>query len=395
MTVLLLSITYIIFISLGLPDTLLGASWPSIKDVLNIPDSFNGILSSIILISTIISSLLYPKIAKHLHTKYIVLISIIMSGISLLGFSYSTSFWMLCIFAIPLGFSGGNIDASINTYAALRFKPKYIGILHSLWAIGATMGPIIMSSFLTSQGYNEGFFVISIIQFSIAFLVFSSLPVWKKYEAVNEAVTINHNEYNTSIRSALKVRGVLIICLTFLVYCGIETTFGLWGTSLLVDIKNISIDTAAIILGTYYGGNAMGRLLSGFLFSKFKLSSIFRTFLTIAFCGLLILFFNLNIIFYYLGFFALGFGISPIYPSLITKIPKVFGNKIAASVISLAGASAMTGSFLFPLLSSVIFDYISLYNLLFIILALLVVLVIILEWIYINIFKINKEEEQE
>ncbi|HHU72629.1 MAG TPA: MFS transporter [Clostridiales bacterium] len=276
MTVLLL-IIYISFISLGLPDSLLGSAWPAINADLKVPLSYAGIVSMIISGGTIISSLNSERIIKKIGTGLVTAVSVLMTAIALLGFGLSQNFLWFVVLAVPLGLGAGSVDAALNNFVALHYEAKHMSWLHCFWGVGAATGPMIMSFFLSkSQGWNNGYLVISGIQFVLTLVLFITLPLWKKANNGNDDIEENKNTEPHKLSELIKMRGAKEVLITFFCYCALEVMSGLWGSSYLVEIRGISVEVAAKIVSLFYFGITLGRFFSGFLTMKFDNKTLIR-----------------------------------------------------------------------------------------------------------------------
>jgi fucose permease len=343
-TTFLLIIIYLSFISLGLPDSLLGSAWPSMYNSLNVPLHYAGFISMIISGGTVISSIFSEKIIRRFGTGVVTVSSVLMTAMALIGFSISHVFIALCLFAIPLGLGAGSVDTALNNYVALHYKARHMSWLHCFWGIGASIGPFIMSAFLIRKNsWNLGYGTIGVIQIFLVILLFISLPLWgkKKPEMARE----NESVKFTRLFHIVGVKQVLI---AFFCYCSIETITGLWGSSYLVTVKNISPETAAQWIALYYIGITSGRFISGFITMKLSNRQMIRLGQIIIACGIIILVspFGNNILLP--GLFIIGLGCAPIYPSLIHETPKNFGKKHSQGIIGIQMASAYIGTTLMP-----------------------------------------------
>jgi len=273
MTTLLLLIIYLAFISLGLPDALLGTAWPVMQLELDLPMEVAGVLSMTITSGTIISSLASGRLLKRYGTGKVTSISVLMTAAALLGFYLAPSLIWLIICAIPLGLGAGAVDTGLNDYVAINYEARHMSWLHSFWGVGASLSPIIMSQFiLQGHAWREGYLTISIIQFALVAILFLSIPLWSKVAAteesqLNQAIEAEATASKTATKP-LQVKGVKYALLTFLFYCGIEAGVGLWGSSFLVNIKNFDPAIAARWVSFYYGGITIGRFITVLLHSK-------------------------------------------------------------------------------------------------------------------------------
>lgn len=354
MTILLLIIIYLAFISLGLPDSMLGVSWPIMYRDFNVPYDAAGIISITITIGTTSSALLSGFLNRKLGTKKIVMISGFFTAIALLGFAYSRSLYFSILMAVPLGLGAGSVDAALNNYVALHYKAHHMSWLHSFWGLGATIGPVIMASYIQGNGnWRGGYTTISIIQFVIATVLLISIPLWKYVDRIrdNNGSNSASDEEKAEPLTALKVlrlKGVLYAMGVFLFYCGLESSMGLWGSSFLIEVRGLSPSVAATWVSIYYGGITVGRMLSGFV--TFKLSNIqmIRLGQSLTVLGVLIILAPLPSIGSLLGFLLVGVGLAPIFPCMIHETPKRFGKVHSPQIIGFQMAAAYTGVTILP-----------------------------------------------
>jgi len=347
MITLILIIIYLAFISLGLPDSLLGSAWPVMQSDLSVGFSSAGIISMIICGGTIISSLLSGKLINRFGTGKVTFVSVAMTAVALLCFSIAPSFIWLCIMSIPLGLGAGSVDAALNNFVALHYKAKHMSWLHCFWGIGATSGPIIMSLFIAkNSGWRKGYFTISMIQFSLVFLLFITLPLWKRFEKNDEEASIDE-EKNTEKISPLKIPGVKLVLVSFVCYCAAEATAGLWGSSYLVN-KGLSPDDASIGISLFYGGITLGRFLSGFLTIKLNNCILIRLGQVTCIIGAVCLLLPLPTYFSLVGLILVGLGCAPIYPCMLHETPNRFGISASQSIMGLQMAFAYIGSTFMP-----------------------------------------------
>lgn len=348
MITLILIIIYLAFISLGLPDSLLGSAWPVIQSDLSVNTSSAGIISMLICGGTIISSLFSGKLINRFGTGKFTFVSVTMTAFALLGFSISNSFIWLCIMAIPLGLGAGSVDAALNNFVALHYKAKHMSWLHCFWGIGATSGPLIMSLFLGNNGgWQKGYFTISLIQFSLVFVLFITLPLWKHLEK-NDKNSTKHEEINTEKIKTLKIPGVKLALVSFVCYCATESTAGLWGSSYLVNYKGLSVDDAARGISLFYGGITLGRFLSGFLTMKFNNRMLIRSGQVLCILGAIFLLLPFPAYFSLIGLILIGLGCAPIYPAMLHETPYRFGKAASQSIMGIQMAFAYIGSTFMP-----------------------------------------------
>lgn len=351
---ILLIIIYLAFISLGLPDSLLGSAWPSIYQEMNVPISYGGIISMIISGGTIVSSLFSSKIIKKLGTGWTTGISVFMTAAALWGFSVSREYWMLCLLAIPLGLGAGSVDAALNNFVALHYKARHMSWLHCFWGIGATTGPVIISFCLRDGGsWQSGYGVISLIQICLVVCLFCSISLWKKVEGTEkeeEQVKDGKPEekVNPGILGMLKLTGAKQALVGFFCYCALEATTGLWGSSYLVMEKGVSVEQAAKWIALFYFGITFGRFLSGFLTIKLSNKQMVRLGQGVAGIGVVFLLLPFGMIMQLLGLFCIGLGCAPIYPSMLHATPDNFGSKYSQGIMGIQMACAYVGTTFMP-----------------------------------------------
>ena len=347
MTSLLLAVIYLIFISLGLPDSLLGSGWPVMQTAFAVPSSYAGYVSMTISFMTIISALLSPRLIRSFHTKYIVIVSIAFTVLGLLGFSICGSYWMLFLFAVPYGLGAGSIDASVNHYVAEHYPSSVMNFLHCFYGVGAMISPYIMSLALRTARWNEGYRWTSYIQIGILLVCVLSLPLWKKSEAQEE----EDRSDSAGIRETLKVPGVLLTLIAFFAYCSGEATCFLWTPSYFAGTKQgLSDGTIASFGSLIFGGLMLGRLISGFISNRLGDRLLIRLGIAVELFGILLVFLPFrSYIPAAIGFVIIGTGMGPVYPSIQHMAPGNFGKRHSAAVIGLQMASAYIGSTFMPM----------------------------------------------
>lgn len=381
---LLLVIIYISFISLGLPDSLLGSAWPSMYPDLGVPVSYAGIISMIIAGCTIISSLFSDRLVRRLGTGRITAISVAMTAAALMGFSFSRSFALLCIWAVPYGLGAGSVDAALNNFVALHYKARHMNWLHCFWGIGASIGPYIMGACLTgtfswsgAAGWNGGYRVISLLQIALTAVLVLSLPLWKKKSEAAVTAGSEVQAEHLTIRRLLALPCAKPVLIAFFCYCALESTTGLWGAVYMVMEKGISKEAAAKLIALFYLGITGGRFISGFLSARLSTKNMIRLGQLFAACGVVMLFASNTLILISLGFILTGLGCAPIYPSLLHQTPERFGKNASQSIMGMQMACAYVGSTFMPPAAGFIVEHVSvaLYPVL---LALFVVLMTVL-----------------
>lgn len=357
---LLLLIIYLSFISLGLPDALLGAAWPSMYRELHVSISYAGAISMIIAFGTIISSLQSDRLTRKLGTGKVTAISVAMTAVALFGFSTSHSFVALCLWAIPYGLGAGSVDASLNNYVALHYESKHMSWLHCMWGIGAAAGPYIMGYVLTNgRSWNSGYRVISVLQIILTMILFFSLPLWKNRP---EIIDDNGQEVSAkalSLREVIRIPGAKEIMVCFFCYCALEQTAGLWASSYLSLYKGISAETAATFASMFYIGITIGRALCGFVAMKLNDVQMIRLGQVLIAVGILIMFLPFGQTLSLVGLIVIGLGCAPIYPCIIHSTPTHFGADKSQAIIGIQMASAYVGTLLMPPVFGLIANHIT------------------------------------
>ena len=346
---LLLAIIYLAFISLGLPDSLLGAAWPSMYPEFQVPVSYAGIISMVIALGTVISSLMSDRLTKRLSAGLVTAISVAMTALALFGFSFSHSFWVLILWSIPYGLGAGSVDAALNNYVALHYKSRHMSWLHCMWGVGASAGPYIMGFALShGQNWNGGYRYIGILQVILTFILFISLPLWKKEKKDAASESDATSDHILTLREIFAIPGAKSVMLMFFCYSAIEQTSGLWASSYLVLHKGVAPETAATFASLFYIGITIGRAISGFITMKLNDTQMIRLGQGIILLGVLALFLPLGSTISLIGFILIGLGCAPIYPCIIHSTPDHFGADRSQAIIGVQMASAYVGTCLMP-----------------------------------------------
>ena len=350
MTHLLLIIIYLAFISLGLPDSALGAAWPSMYGTLDVPVSYAGIISMLIALITTGSSLISHRLTAKLGTAKVTAISAASTAIALMGFSLSTKFWQLCLWTLPYGLGAGGVDTSLNNYVAIHYKSHHMSWLHCMWGVGATLGPAIMGRALTGGfAWNVGYRWISLLQIAISATLFLSLPLWRSTQQQDEEQT-----QPVSLRETIRMPGVKAAMLCFFGYCALEQTAGLWAASYLTLHKGVPADIAAGFGSMYFIGLTIGRGLSGFAAMKLKDKSMIKLSFCMIGCGIAAMLLPLGKTMSLMGLVLIGLGSAPIFPCMIHSTPDFFGTEYSQAVIGLQMAGAYIGTSFMPALFGLI-----------------------------------------
>lgn len=365
---ILLVIIYLAFISLGLPDSLLGSAWPVMHTEFGVPISYAGAVSMIIAAGTIISSLLSDRLTRRLGAGRVTVISVGMTAAALFGFSISHAYWMLLLWAIPYGLGAGSVDAALNNYVALHYASRHMSWLHCFWGVGASIGPAIMGAAIAGgMGWNGGYRIISIMQMVLTAILVFSLPLWKGRGEENKA----DKGKPLSLRQIVAIPGAKSVMVCFFCYCALEQTTGLWASTFLVMRWGVSAEQAAALAGLFFIGITAGRAVSGFATFKFNDAQMVRIGQGIVLVGITLLFLPVSRMAAMIGFVAIGVGCAPIYPSLIHSTPDHFGPDRSQAIIGVQMASAYLGTCLMPPLFGVLANALSVRLMPFYLLALL------------------------
>lgn len=357
---LILAVIYLAFISLGLPDSLLGSAWPVMHDALGVSVSYAGIVSMIISIGTVLSSLLSDRMTKRFSAQVVTAVSVAMTAAALFGFSVSKSFFVLCLWAIPYGFGAGAVDAALNNYVAIHYSSRHMNWLHCFWGVGCSISPYIMGFCLTKNfGWQSGYRTVSIIQTVIFAIIFLSLPLWKKQNKLDD-VGEKTEEKPVKMIDAIKIRGVIFALTIFFAYCALEQTAGLWAATYLVDYCKINAETAATFASLFYLGITVGRFLSGFISDRLGDRKIITLGVSMTVFGIVLVALSfITGVLALVGLIIIGLGCAPIYPAMIHQTPISFGKNNSQAVIGMQMACAYVGTSFMPPLFGLIAGHIS------------------------------------
>ena len=363
MASLLLPVIYLTFISLGLPDSLLGTAWPVMHVDLGAPVAAQSLISIIISCCTIVSSLLTARLVRRLGTGRLTALSVALTAAAILGFSTTGAFWQLCLIAIPYGLGAGAIDAALNNYVALNYGARHMSWLHCCWGIGASVGPLVMGWALgASMGWPGGYLAIGAVQVAITVVLLFSVPLWRQAagtDSAGEGKGKNTDEDEDKAanegtggaltnRELLSLPGARAAIGSFGTYCALEGSIGLWIASYLTMARGLNASTAASIVAQFYLGITAGRLISGFIAQWLTSENQIRlgqALVAVGLIGLIVLDGPLAA-----GACVLvaGLGCAPIYPSIVALTPKRFGERASQGLVSLQMACAYAGSMLVP-----------------------------------------------
>ena len=355
MASLLLPVIYLAFISLGLPDALLGSAWPSMYTELGASLSWAGIVSMIISAGTIVSALCSERLNLRLGTGGVTFLSVLLTAVALLGFSLSTSFWQLCLWAVPYGLGAGSVDAALNNYVALHYESRHMSWLHCMWGVGASIGPVIMGRALAGGTWQGGYRTIALLQFALTAVLLLSLRLWKRPQANVEGADFKPHP----IPELLRRPGVPQVLLCFFCYSALEATAGMWAASYCTLVRGIDAETAARWASLFYVGITIGRGVCGFLTMKISDQNMIRLGQALIAAGVVLVLAPLGQGTLFAGLITVGLGCAPIYPSIIHETPVNFGRDVSMSMTGLQMATAYVGSCLMPPLFGLLAQYVT------------------------------------
>ena len=360
MASLLLAIIYLAFISLGLPDSLLGSAWPEMHQVLGVELSAMGIVTTLIAVGTVVSSLLSDKLTARFSTQIIVSVSVGLTAIGLLGFSFAPTFATLCLFAIPYGLGAGSIDAALNNYVALHYTSRHMSWLHCFWGVGTVVSPYVMSYALgTELGWAGGYRIVGGIQIGILIILLATLTVWKKVGHTASADSTGEEpRQSVGLIGSLKIKGVPYVLLGFLGYCAAESTVMVWASTYFFEAKSTTEEVAAALGSLFFIGMTVGRFLSGFISNRIGDKNMIRIGLAISAVGVIIIAIPSSLPLAIAGFLLIGLGFAPIYPSIIHSTPNSFGKENSQAIIGIQMAAAYLGATLAPPIFGLIANYV-------------------------------------
>ena len=392
MTHVLLAIIYVAFISLGLPDALLGAAWPSMYRDFSVPVSYSGIIFMIIAGGTIVSSLQSDRLTKRLGAGAVTAISVLTTALALFGFSISHSYIALCLWAIPYGLGAGSVDAALNNYVAIHYASRHMSWLHCMWGIGASLGPYIMGYALTGGlSWNSGYRYIAVLQIGLTAVLFFSLPLWRgQAKTARKTGAVDTKAEPLPLRHVVSIPGAKEIMITFFCYCAVEQTANLWASSYLVLHQEVSAETAAGFASLFFVGITVGRFLSGFLTLLLNDTQMIRLGQGLIAVGIITLLLPFGTITSLVGLILIGLGCAPVYPSIIHATPANFGEDKSQAMIGVQMASAYAGTCLMPPVFGLVANHLGISLLPFYLMVILIVMVFMHERMFFKIQQPNK-----
>ena len=344
----LLIVIYVAFIGLGLPDTVLGAAWPLMQLDLHAPLSAAGLLSIIVSVGTIVSSLVTPRLLRLFGTGKLVFASIALTAIASVGYGFAPAFWMMCLFAVPMGLGAGAIDVAMNNFAAIYLESKHTNWLHASWGIGACLGPALLAgSAFFGFGWRGAYELVALLLGVIAVMMLVSLPIWKRMERGDSRQAPSSKMSDISLRAALRVPGMKLSFWTFFFYSSLEISTSLWCGTYLVA-RGFEPEVGALAVSLMFASVMVGRILSGFFAIRFTDMRLVHAGIAIVVVGCMVLVFPLPLWVTPVCICLLGLGCAPVYPSLIHATPARFGEELSGRAISIQMAGSYLGSIIMP-----------------------------------------------
>ena len=370
---LLLVIIYLAFISLGLPDAVLGSAWPVMRQDMQASVEYAGLIALVISAGTVLSSLMTVRLIQRFGIGVIVAVSVLLTALALVGFATSQLAWMLLCLAVPLGLGAGAVDSALNNFVALHYRSKHMNYLHSFWGVGATAGPLIMANYIALEGgWRDGYGVIAAVQFALVLVLLCALPLWKRAGAAvddgSESASVVSN------RSALSMNGVPLQLLVFFCYCSVELGAGLWAASFLIQEKGALAADAARWVAIYDGGITAGRFLCGAVAQRLSEAVMIRVGALLMVAGAVLLTLPVQSWVANMGLLFIGFGCAPVFPNTLHLTPIRFGKRASQTIIGLSMATAYIGNTLAPPVMGLALKHISFASLPYILLAFSVLL---------------------
>ena len=358
MLTVLLVIIYIAFISLGLPDAIMGSAWPMIHQDLNVPISVAGAVTIVVSCGTVVASFFSGRCIRKFGTGVVTVVSIALTAIGLIGVYFSTNFVWMCVLGVPLGLGAGAVDAALNNFVALHYKAKHMNWLHCFWGIGATAGPLIMSFYLLrGMSWRMGYITIGILQVILVVCCFFSLPLWRRFEEAQPADA--DEKADISLKKLVTIPGAKPALVAFFCYCSVEVVAGLWASSYLVMSRGVAPEHAARWVSIFYLGITIGRLVAGFVAIKLNNKMMMRIGQLLSLVGVGIMMLPFSNLFQLIGLVCLGIGCAPIYPAMLHETPNRFGKEISQGIMGIQMAVAYVGILVMPPVAGVLMRAVS------------------------------------
>lgn len=364
---LLIALVYLAFISLGLPDSLLGSAWPVISEQFGVDKGMQGLVTMLIAGGTIVSSLMSDFLTKKIGTALVTATSVLLTAVALLGFSTCNALWQMCLWAIPYGLGAGAVDAALNNYAAVHFSSRHLNWLHCFWGVGCCISPYIMGTCLGGDlGWTWGYRIVSFIQIAITAVLFCSLPLWKKVTSAQSTPKLNNCAVSDVVaeksddvpgektdtkpaQNVFTIRGVWQTLVMFFCYCSAESIAMMWSSSYLVFHRGVSESLAAMFASLFFIGITSGRFVCGLVSDKLGDRKLISIGIAVMTAGVVAIALPLRSDVLALGgLVVFGFGCAPVYPAIIHSTPSRFGEANSQKIVGLQMASAYLGTTFMP-----------------------------------------------
>lgn len=358
MASLLLAVIYVAFISLGLPDSLLGSAWPTMSQDLNVPVAWAGGISAVISMFTIVSALLSDRMTLKFGAGKVTAVSVALTAAALAGFSVTSNYWVLLAIAIPYGLGAGGVDAALNNYVAIHYESRHMSWLHCMWGVGCSTGPVVMGYAINHSTWNNGYRTIALFQIVLTLILFFSLPLWQKPSA-DASADENSVPEQRSFSRLIRVPGVKEVLTCFFCYCAVESTAGMWAASYCTLFRGIDAKRAASWASLFYVGITIGRFFCGFITMKLNDQKMIRLGQAVIAVGTILMLLPLGDSLLFIGLILIGLGCAPIYPSIIHETPANFGADLSQGIIGIQMAFAYVGTCLMPPVFGVLGQHIS------------------------------------
>jgi len=344
---ILLGMVYVSFISLGLPDGVLGVAWPAIRADMGQPLAAVGYITITMTVCSATASLCASAIARRVGTGVVVAASCLMTALALIGFSFAPSFYWLVLLGIPLGLGAGTVDASLNHFVAAHYSSRHMNWLHGFWGVGATTGPLIMGWALAGTGgWTSGARTIGLLQLALAVVLWLTLSLWSKEHSKPPADDDAHDQAATF--KPLRPLALWLAPLTFLFYVAAEMGTGLWAASILVG-RGLAPTQAGLWVSLYFGAITTGRFGVGLVAARMGNRKLVRVGICVAATGAALFAWTaLPAPFSMAGLVLMGLGCAPIFPSLMHETARRFPDAVARTVIGRQMGFAYAGGSLVP-----------------------------------------------
>lgn len=348
---LLISLAYLSFISIGLPDGLLGVAWPSIRAGFEIRHQALGELLVMVTTGYLLSSFSSGRVLSRMSVGTLLALSCLLTAASLLGYSVAPVWRMMAALGFLAGLGAGAIDAGLNTYAATRFSPRVVNWLHGFYGIGATLGPLIMTNVLRAgMVWQRGYMIVAGWQLVLALAFAATRRLWETPGTDRSPSAPRMVETRVTLRLRTARLGIAV----FFVYTGLEAAAGAWAFTLFTESRGVGVAAAGMSVSAYWGCLTAGRFLSGFLVEHASPRQILRGCMAGALVGTAMVWLNVSVPLSFLGMGLLGLSLAPVFPMLIATTPARVGEAHTASAVGFQVGSAALGQSLIPAMVGVL-----------------------------------------